>query len=58
MLLDAEQWRVTFGVDDVVKNFDFKEKAEVNLYYPQYYHKTDKVGHLLPSVSYLKHPSP
>lgn len=24
-------------------NFDFKEKAEVDKYYPQYYHKTDKV---------------
>ena len=25
------------------RNFDFKEKLEVNKYYPQYYHKTDKV---------------
>ena len=25
------------------RNFDFKEKAEVDKYYPQYYHKTDKV---------------
>ena len=24
-------------------NFDFKEKAEVDKYYPQFYHKTDKV---------------
>jgi len=44
MLLDAEQWRKEFGVDDIVKNFDFKEKEEVDKYYPQYYHKTDKDG--------------
>lgn len=25
------------------RNFDFKEKAEVDKYYPQYYHKMDKV---------------
>ncbi|KAF9563378.1 hypothetical protein CPC08DRAFT_632804 [Agrocybe pediades] len=44
MLLAAEKWRVDFGVDEIVKNFDFKEKAEVDKYYPQYYHKTDKDG--------------
>jgi hypothetical protein len=44
MLLEAEEWRVKFGVEDIVKNFDFKEKAEVDKYYPCYYHKTDKEG--------------
>lgn len=44
MLLNCEQWRKDFGVDDIVKNFDFPEKAEVNKYYPQFYHKTDKDG--------------
>jgi hypothetical protein len=44
MLLDAEKWRQEFGVDDLIKNFDFKEKAEVNKYYPQYYHKNDQDG--------------
>ncbi|EAU80577.1 SEC14 cytosolic factor [Coprinopsis cinerea okayama7 len=44
MLLDFEQWRKDFGVDELTKNFDFKEKEEVNKYYPQYYHKTDKDG--------------
>jgi hypothetical protein len=29
------------------RNFDFKEKLEVNKYYPQYYHKIDKVRHYL-----------
>ncbi|RXW19321.1 hypothetical protein EST38_g6549 [Candolleomyces aberdarensis] len=44
MLLNAEQWRKDFGVEDIVNNFDFKEKAEVDKYYPQFYHKTDKDG--------------
>lgn len=26
-----------------LRNFTFTEKAEVDKYYPQYYHKTDKV---------------
>jgi len=44
MLLAAEQWRKDFGVEEIVKNFDFKEQAEVDKYYPQYYHKIDKDG--------------
>jgi len=44
MIIDCEKWRIEFGVDDIVKNFDFKEREVVNKYYPQYYHKTDKDG--------------
>ncbi|KAH9916783.1 CRAL-TRIO domain-containing protein [Fomitopsis serialis] len=44
MLLACEQWRKDFGVDELQKNFDFQEKAEVDKYYPQYYHKIDKDG--------------
>jgi len=44
MIISAEQWRKDFGVDELVKSFDFKEKAEVDKYYPQYYHKMDKDG--------------
>jgi len=44
MLLECEKWRVDFGVDDIVSNFDFNEKADVNKYYPQYYHGVDKDG--------------
>ena len=34
---------VRIADDGHLRNFDFKEKAEVDKYYPQYYHKTDKV---------------
>jgi len=44
MLTAQEQWRKDFGVDELVKNFDFPEKATVDKYYPQFYHKTDKDG--------------
>jgi len=44
MLLNAEQWRIDFKVDDIVSNFEFNEKAEVDKYYPQFYHKTDREG--------------
>ncbi|KAI0031553.1 CRAL-TRIO domain-containing protein [Vararia minispora EC-137] len=44
MLLAYEQWRKDFGVDDILQNFDFKEKEQVDKYYPQYYHKLDKDG--------------
>jgi len=44
MLLNAEKWRIDFKVDDIIQNFEFKEKVEVDKYYPQYYHKSDKDG--------------
>jgi len=44
MFIANEQWRKDFGVDEIVKSFDFKEKAEVDKFYPQFYHKTDKDG--------------
>ncbi|OCH86026.1 hypothetical protein OBBRIDRAFT_821263 [Obba rivulosa] len=44
MIIACEQWRKDFGVEEIVKNFDFKEKAEVDKYYPQFYHKMDKDG--------------
>jgi hypothetical protein len=31
----------------ISRNFDYKEKEEVDKYYPQFYHKTDKVRVLL-----------
>ncbi|CAG8789657.1 6386_t:CDS:1, partial [Cetraspora pellucida] len=44
MFLDCEKWRKDFGVDELVKSFDYKERDEVMKYYPRYYHKTDKDG--------------
>lgn len=44
MLLDCEKWRKDFHVDELVKAFDFPEGEQVKKYYPQYYHKTDKMG--------------
>ncbi|KAJ4471956.1 CRAL-TRIO domain-containing protein [Lentinula aciculospora] len=44
MLVECEQWRKDFGVEDIVKNFDFHEKEQVDKYYPQFYHKMDKDG--------------
>lgn len=44
MFVDCEKWREEFHVDDLIKNFDYKEKPLISQYYPQYYHKTDKDG--------------
>ncbi|KZT33274.1 hypothetical protein SISSUDRAFT_1011154 [Sistotremastrum suecicum HHB10207 ss-3] len=44
MFIANEKWRKEFGVDEIVKSFDFKEKQEVDKFYPQYYHKMDKDG--------------
>ena len=42
--LDNEKWRKEFGADHLVRTFEYVEKPKVSEYYPQYYHKTDKVG--------------
>ncbi|KAJ6585015.1 CRAL-TRIO domain-containing protein [Mycena capillaripes] len=44
MFLAAEKWRKEFGVDELVRTFDFRELTEVDRYYPQYYHNMDKSG--------------
>lgn len=44
MFVGCEKWRKEFGTDTLPATFDYKEKAEVSKFYPQYYHKTDKVG--------------
>lgn len=43
--VDTETWRKEFGggVDELTRNFDYKEKKDIFNFYPQYYHKTDKV---------------
>ncbi|KAJ7087365.1 CRAL-TRIO domain-containing protein [Mycena belliarum] len=44
MWIANEKWRKEFGVDEIVKNFEFPELPIVDKYYPQYYHKSDKDG--------------
>ncbi|PYI07469.1 hypothetical protein BO78DRAFT_396335 [Aspergillus sclerotiicarbonarius CBS 121057] len=44
MFVDTEKWRKDFGTDELVRTFEYNEKAQVFQYYPQYYHKTDKDG--------------
>jgi hypothetical protein len=51
--IDCEKWRAEYagvGVEELVRTFDYKEKAEVFKYYPQYYHKTDKVKLAFPTA--------
>jgi hypothetical protein len=43
MFTECEKWRKEFGVDEIARSFKFEEKPLVSVYYPQYYHKTDKV---------------
>lgn len=42
--VESEKWRKEFKLDELVRNFDYTEKEKVFQYYPQYYHKTDKVN--------------
>jgi hypothetical protein len=42
--IECEKWRKEFGTDELVKTFEYTEKPQVFQYYPQYYHKTDKVS--------------
>jgi hypothetical protein len=51
--IDCEKWRAEYagvGVEELVRTFDYKERPQVFEYYPQYYHKTDKVR-FLPTAS-------
>jgi hypothetical protein len=41
--LDCEKWRRSISLDDLVPSWEYTEKEEMFEYYPQYYHKTDKV---------------
>ncbi|CAG8480784.1 3500_t:CDS:1 [Ambispora leptoticha] len=44
MIIDSENWRKEFGVDELVRDFEYTERDEVMKYYARYYHKTDKEG--------------
>ena len=44
--VNCEKWRKDFKVDELVRTFDYEEKPRIFEYYPQYYHKIDKVGEM------------
>ncbi|KKA26989.1 hypothetical protein TD95_000529 [Thielaviopsis punctulata] len=44
MFTECEKWRKETKLDETIPIWDFTERAAVNKYYPQYYHKTDKDG--------------
>lgn len=48
--VDTENWRKETKLDETVPTWDYPEKAEIDKYYKQFYHKTDKVRqrHLIP----------
>lgn len=35
MWIDTQNWRKSFGVDELYETFEYKEKAEVDKYYPK-----------------------
>lgn len=44
MYEDCEAWRKSYGTNTILEDFHYDEKPQVQQYYPQYYHKTDKDG--------------
>lgn len=44
MFINCENWRKSFGTDNILTEFTYDEKPIVAKYYPQYYHKTDIDG--------------
>lgn len=41
--IECEKWREEIKLDETVPTWEYPEKEEMFKYYPQYYHKTDKV---------------
>ena len=50
--VDCEKWREETKLDELVPTWDYPEKAEIQKYYKQFYHKTDKVRPRLLSSAY------
>lgn len=41
--VNAEKWRKETKLDELLPTWEYPEKEQIFKYYPQYYHKTDKV---------------
>jgi hypothetical protein len=44
MFVECEAWRKEINLDELVPVWDYPEKPQIEKYYKQYYHKTDKDG--------------
>ncbi|KAJ3308766.1 cytosolic factor, phosphatidylinositol/phosphatidylcholine transfer protein [Boothiomyces sp. JEL0838] len=44
MWINCEKWKVEFGTNTILEDFDFPEYGLVRQCYPRLYHKTDKLG--------------
>lgn len=51
----AEKWRKDTKLDELLPTWEYPEKEAIFKYYPQYYHKTDKVLTLLPIMAQLRY---
>jgi hypothetical protein len=54
--VDCENWRKETKLDETLPTWEYPEKEEVFKWYPQYYHKTDKVFLNHPHTSLETHP--
>jgi hypothetical protein len=48
--VESEKWRKETKLDETVPTWEYPEKEELFKYYPQYYHKTDKVYFKIPGA--------
>ncbi|KAH8707460.1 hypothetical protein MY5147_005342 [Beauveria neobassiana] len=44
MFVETEKWRKETDLDNTIATWDYPEKTEIQKYYRQFYHKTDKDG--------------
>ncbi|OAA54234.1 Sec14 cytosolic factor [Cordyceps fumosorosea ARSEF 2679] len=44
MFVDTEKWRKETDLDNTIATWDYPEKADIQQYYQQFYHKTDNDG--------------
>jgi hypothetical protein len=44
MFLKYIQWKIEFGTNTILQEFEFPEYCKVREFYPRIYHKTDRIG--------------